>query len=91
MTFFQDKIYEVVRRIPRGKVMNYQQVAKLAGKPRAFRVVGNILNKNQDPKIPCHRIVKSDGKVGGYKSGTKRKIALLKKEGIIIYHGKVAS
>jgi len=91
MTSFQKKIYEVVRRIPRGKVMNYQQVTKLAGKPRAFRAVGNILNKNQDPKIPCHRIIRSDGKIGGYKNGTKRKIALLKKEGIIIYYGKVAS
>jgi len=81
-TNFKDKVYEVVKKIPRGKVKTYKMVAKLAGRPRAFRVVGNILNKNSDFKtIPCHRVIRSDGKIGGYRYGTKRKIALLRKEG----------
>jgi len=91
MTLFQKRVYKIVKKIPQGKVLTYKELAKLAGSPRAFRAIGNILNKNRDPKTPCHRIVRSDGQVGGYNSGTKKKIVLLKKEGIIIYHGKVAS
>ena len=80
-----------MKEIPKGKVLTYKIVAKLAENPRAYRTVGNILNKNKNPKIPCHRVIKSDGKIGGYKYGVKKKIALLKKEGIIINpHGKVA-
>lgn len=71
----------MVARIPRGKTLTYQEVARRAGNPRAYRAVGNILNKNPDPKrIPCHRVVRSDGSVGGYTQGTQRKTALLKKE-----------
>ncbi len=88
---FQEKIYKIVRKIPKGKVLTYKELAKLAGKPRAFRAVGNVLNKNQDPRIPCHRVIKSDGRIGGYNQGQKKKIALLKKEGIIIYYGKITS
>jgi len=78
-------VYETVKKIPKGKVLNYKQVAQLTGSPRAWRAVGNILNKNPDPKtIPCHRVIKSDGKIGGYKNGVKKKIALLKKEGLKI-------
>ena len=70
--------------------MTYKEVAKLAGKSRAFRVVGDALNKNPDlKKIPYHRVVKSDGTVGGYKQGTNRKISLLSKEGVIIRKGRV--
>ncbi len=66
-------------------------MAKLAGFSRAYRAVGNTLNKNQNPKIPCHRVIKSNGKIGGYKGGTKKKITLLEKEGIIIKNGEVTS
>lgn len=83
-TNFQKKVYQIVRKIPKGKVISYKMVAKLAGRPWAWRAVGNILNKNRDPKIPCHRVVRSDGNVGGYRKGVKNKIALLKKEGLII-------
>jgi len=83
ITSFQEKVYEVVSKIPRGKVLSYKEVAKLAGRPRAQRAVGNILNKNQDPEIPCHRVIKSDGSIGGYNKGIKRKIALLKREGAL--------
>lgn len=88
---FTEKVYGIVKKIPRGKVMTYRAVANLARCPWAFRAVGNILNKNTNPAIPCHRVVKSDGSVGGYQRGQKKKIALLRKEGVMIYHGKVTS
>lgn len=77
---FSEKVYEVVRKIPKGKVLTYKQVAQKAGSPRAFRAVGNILNKNYDPKIPCHRVIRSDGKTGGYNRGAENKKKILKKE-----------
>jgi len=86
---FSNGVYKVVRKISRGKIMSYKEVAKRAGSSRAFRAVGNILNKNRNPKIPCHRVIRSDEKVGGYNRGAKRKIYLLKKEGIKINKGKV--
>lgn len=84
MTSFQKRVFEVVKKIPPGEILTYKEVAKSTGRPKAWRAVGNILNKNTNPKIPCHRVIRSDGKVGGYREGTKRKIILLKKEGIII-------
>lgn len=80
---FSIKVYNIVRKIPKGKVLTYKEVAKLAGNPKAFRAVGNILNKNSDPEIPCHRVIKSDGKIGGYNHGQKEKIRLLKEEGVL--------
>ena len=82
---FKEKIYNIVKKIPKGKTMTYKQVASLAGKPRAYRAVGNILNRNKDYKnIPCHRVVRSDGKIGGYNKGTRYKENLLRKEGVLI-------
>jgi len=84
MTEFQKRIYEVVKKIPRGKVLTYKEVARLAGRPKAYRAVGNALNKNPfAPAVPCHRVIKSDGKIGGYARGTKIKVKLLRKEGAI--------
>jgi len=91
MKSFHQKVYEIVRKIPKRKVLSYKEVAKLTGHPRAWRAVGNILNKNKDSKIPCHRVIRSNGRVGGYNQGMKKKIYLLKKEGIIIKHGEIAS
>ena len=68
--------------------MSYKVVARLAGRPKAWRAVGNILNKNKNPKIPCHRIIKSNGEIGGYKDGLRKKTTLLKKEGVIIRKGR---
>ena len=84
MTPFAQKIYKIVSKIPKGKVLTYKQVAKLAGRPKAYRAVGNILNKNRDPLVYCHRVIRSDGKIGGYNSGTVKKTALLKKEGAVV-------
>jgi O-6-methylguanine DNA methyltransferase len=69
-----------VKKIPKGDTMTYMQVAKLSGSPKAYRAVGNILNKNYDPKIPCHRVIRSDGKIGGYNRGIKVKVEILKIE-----------
>lgn len=81
---FKEKIYAVVAKIPRGKTLTYKEVARRAGSPRAYRAVGNIMNKNPDTKaVPCHRVVRSDGDPGGYAQGRARKIAILKKEGAI--------
>ncbi len=81
---FEEKVFSVVAQIPRGRVYTYKQVAYLAGRPRAWRAVGNILNKNRNPRIPCHRVIRSDGSVGGYgyPGGSKQKEALLRKEGV---------
>lgn len=81
---FYQKVYDVVRQIPPGKVLTYKQVATLAGNPKASRAVGTAMKNNPDMKtIPCHRVVGSDGKMRGYAFGGKnKKIELLKKEGI---------
>lgn len=81
----------LVSGIPKGKVSTYMQIATALGNPKAARAVGNALNSNPHLiKIPCHRAVRSNGYVGGYALGAKRKIALLKKEGIEIKKGKIA-
>ncbi len=79
---FKEKVLQVVRRIPRGKVLTYKEVAKAAGGHRAYRAVGNILNANHDKKIPCHRVIRSSGAAGGYNMGAGEKIKILRREGI---------
>jgi len=67
---FKREVLDVVKKIPQGKVLTYQEVAGRAGRPKAYRAVGNILNKNFDPRIPCYRVIRSDGKIGGDNRGT---------------------
>lgn len=81
LSSFAECVYDIVRKIPKGKTLTYKEVATLAGNARACRAVGNILNKNFDPDIPCHRVVRSDGSVGGYNRGTQKKMERLKEEG----------
>ena len=84
-TEFQLKVWAYLRKIPRGSVRTYSQVAKAIGKPAAIRAVANAIGKNPyAPKIPCHRVIRSDGSLGCYsgKGGVKTKRFLLKKEGI---------
>ncbi len=81
MRSFTKKVLMVVKRIPRGKVLTYKEVARRAGKPRAYRAVGNIMNKNRNPKVPCHRVIRSDGSLGGYNRGVREKRKLLLNEG----------
>lgn len=80
MNGFREKVLKIVAKIPKGKVLTYKEAAELAGWPKAYRLVGNILNKNYNPKIPCHRVIRSDGKIGGYNRGAKNKARLLKNE-----------
>ena len=76
---FSAKAYEIVRRIPKGKVLTYKKVVELAGNPLVFRAVENILNKNYDPSlIHCHGSIRLDGRIGGYNRGQKEKIRLLR-------------
>ena len=80
-TPFALRVYDVVRKIPKGKTLTYKQVATAAGRPGASRAVGNILNKNRHKDVPCHRVVRSDGTTGGYAWGAKAKQEILKREG----------
>lgn len=80
---FSQKVLQVVSKIKKGKTLTYKEVAKKAGSPRAFRAVGNILNKNYDKSIPCHRVIKSDGSIGGYNRGARLKKNILKREGFL--------
>lgn len=88
---FYEKIYEIVKQIPEGKVLTYQDVAKLAGSPGASRAVGTAMKNNPDKSlIPCHRVVGSDGRMHGYAfGGEKVKIEILKKEGVKFIGDKV--
>ena len=84
-TEFQLKVWGYLKKIPRGSLRTYSQVAKAIGKPRAVRAVASAIGKNPcAPKIPCHRVIRSDGSLGGYsgKGGTKTKKLLLKEEGV---------
>lgn len=83
MPSFTEKVYKVVRKIPQGQVLTYKQVAQKAGNKLAGRAVGNILNKNHNHLIPCHRVIRSAGRLGGYNKGKKEKIKILKKEGYL--------
>jgi len=77
---FRQKVLEIVKKIPKGQTLSYKEVAQLAGRSKAYRAVGMILSKNYDKKIPCHRVIYSNGKIGGYNRGVRAKIKILKKE-----------
>ena len=86
-TKFQLKVWNYLKKIPRGKVKTYSEVAKSIRKPLAVRAVANAIGKNPlAPQIPCHRVIRSDGSLGGYsgKGGIKTKRLLLKKEGVTL-------
>ena len=86
-TDFQIKVWNVISKIPKGKVKTYKELARSIRRPKASRAVANACGKNPFPiKIPCHRVIRSDGKLGGYsgKGGIKTKRKLLRNEGIFI-------
>lgn len=87
MKIFGHRVIKTVSAIKKGEVLTYKEVARRAGNSKAARAVGNILNKyyrecvkNNQNKIPCHRVIRSDGRTGGYAKGEKEKRKLLKKE-----------
>jgi O-6-methylguanine DNA methyltransferase len=77
---FQAKVYAATKKIPRGKTATYKEIAHMIDQPRAYRAVGNALNKNDDPTVPCHRVVRSDGSIGGYNRGAEKKKDILDAE-----------
>ena len=86
-TRFQLKVWNYLRKIPKGKVKTYHQVAKAIGNPKACRAVANAVGKNPyPPKIPCHRVIRSDGRIGGYsgKGGIREKRRLLNAEKVTL-------
>jgi len=90
---FYRRVWLECAKIPLGEIRTYKEIAISIGNPRASRAVANALAKNPfAPVIPCHRVIRSDGKIGGYsgEGGIRKKIFLLKKEGIKIIRGRVA-
>jgi methylated-DNA-[protein]-cysteine S-methyltransferase len=84
-TPFQKKVWVALCKIPKGTTVTYAQLARTIGKPKAMRAVANAVGANPfAPDVPCHRVVRSDGKLGGYSGlgGVATKIKLLKKEGV---------
>lgn len=89
MKTFNERCYAILRKVPKGKVTTYKALA-LALNTKAFRAVGNAMNKNPHaPQVPCHRVVNASGALGGFASGLTAKIKLLKKEGIQITNNKI--
>lgn len=82
---FTSAVKDVVKKIPKGDTMSYGAVAKKAGNPKAARAVANIMAKNFDADVPCHRVIRSDGNLGGYnRGGEEAKRSLLAAEGAVL-------
>lgn len=80
---FTTTVKNIVAAIPKGSVMTYKEVAVAAGNPKAARAVANIMAANYDPKVPCHRVIRTDGGLGGYnRGGVDKKREILLKEGV---------
>lgn len=89
-SLFKERVQKIVKDIKKGTVLSYGEVARRAGNPGAARAVGTIMANNFNKSIPCHRVVKADGKIGNYnRGGIIKKIELLKKEGVEIKAGSV--
>lgn len=85
MSEFKAQVKAVVANIPKGKVMTYKEVACAAGNPKAARAVANIMAANYDPAVPCHRVIRTDGSLGGYnRGGVSAKAKILKSEGVVL-------
>lgn len=88
---FSEAVWQIVTRIPRGRVLSYADVAKEAGFPGAARAVGTLMKQNFDPARPCHRVIRSDGTLGEYNRGSKNKRAILLREGVVLRGNRVSS
>jgi len=86
---FNERVWKACSKIPKGKVSTYKEIAE-ALNTKAYRAVGNALNRNPyAPKVPCHRVINSNGYVGGFVLGTKKKMTLLRKEGVEVKDNKI--
>ena len=89
MARFTDKVYEKLRKVPKGRITTYKILADSLHS-KAYRAVGTAMNKNPyAPEVPCHRVINSDGSLGQFATGTENKIRLLRQEGVKIVDGKV--
>ena len=92
MTQFQSECYKALKKVPSGNVITYSGLASMIGRPRAHRAVGSAMNKNPfAPEVPCHRVVKSNGDLGGFATDIKVKIKRLQKEGVMISNNKIVN
>jgi len=82
---FAERVRDIVRKIPKGQTLSYMKVAAIAGNPRAARAVGTVMKNNYDPTVPCHRVIRADGSLGGYNRGGLAKKKLLLKSEKTIY------
>ena len=86
---FNERCYEILKKVPKGKVTTYKELAR-AINSKAYRAVGNAMNKNPHaPEVPCHRAISSNGYIGGFSSGSKNKIKMLRAEGIKIKNNRI--
>ena len=86
---FNERCYQILKAVPKGKVTTYKAIARKLN-TKAYRAVGNAMNKNPcAPQVPCHRVINSNGNLGGFASGLKNKIKLLKSEGIETKNNKI--
>lgn len=89
VTGFKDKIYSQLKKVPEGRVTTYKELAKIVDS-RAYRVVGRIMNMNPyAPEVPCHRVVNSDGSIGGYAGGVDEKVKMLESEGVEVKDNRI--
>ncbi len=92
MKDIDERVYEKLKSVPKGKITTYKDLSDAVNFKNGQRVIGMIMRKNPlIVKIPCHRVVMSDGSIGGYAKGVDTKIKLLKKEGVVVKNGKVIS
>jgi methylated-DNA-[protein]-cysteine S-methyltransferase len=90
MTQFQSQCYEALKKVPPGKVITYAGLARMIGRPNAQRAVGSAMNKNPfAPEVPCHRVVKSNGDLGGFSTNIRVKIKRLQEEGVLVSNNKI--
>ena len=90
MTTFQSDCYEALKKVPKGKVITYAGLARMIGRPKAHRAVGSAMNKNPyAPQVPCHRVVKSNGDLGGFATDIEVKIKRLQEEGVMVSDNKI--
>ncbi|MBD3390042.1 methylated-DNA--[protein]-cysteine S-methyltransferase [Candidatus Micrarchaeota archaeon] len=86
---FEENVFSACAQIERGRVSTYMDIAKAIGRPGAARAVGNVLNKNRKKSVPCHRVVRSEGRVGGFAKGGRERQRMLGKEGIETRKGRI--
>ena len=90
MTRFQSDCYEALKKVPKGKVITYAGLARMIGRPKAHRAVGSAMNINPyAPQVPCHRVVKSNGDLGGFATDIEVKIKRLQEEGVMVSDNKI--